>query len=154
MVAVGNDGQFASLCTAINCDDLSSDPRFSSNADRVLNRQSLITLIAAELAKKSAAFWLAALEGNGVPVGPVNSIGEAFNDPHVIERQTVTQLERADLGDIPSVLSPVRFQNYAREESRAPPALGDSTEAVLGELGLSKLEIEKLIFDGIVEKSK
>ena len=154
VVAVGNDGQFASLCTAINCDDLSSDPRFSSNADRVLNRQSLITLIAAELAKKSAAFWLAALEDNGVPVGPVNSVGEAFNDPHVIERQTVVQLERADLGNIPSVVSPVRFQNYAREESRAPPALGDSTEAVLGELGLSKLEIEKLLSDGIVEKSK
>ena len=154
VVAVGNDGQFASLCAAINCDDLSSDPRFSSNADRVLNRQSLITLIAAELAKKSASFWLAALEDNGVPVGPVNSVGEAFNDPHVIERQTVVQLERADLGNIPSVVSPVRFQNYAREESRAPPALGDSTEAVLGELGLSKLEIEKLLSDGIVEKSK
>lgn len=154
VVAVGNDGQFASLCTAINCDDLSSDPRFTSNADRVLNRQSLIALIAAELAKQSAAFWLAALEDNGVPVGPVNSVGEAFNNPHVIERQTVIQLERAGLGNIPSVLSPVRFQNYAREESRAPPALGDSTEAVLGELGLSKLEIEKLISDGIVEKSK
>ena len=154
VVAVGNDGQFASLCAAINCDDLSSDPRFSSNADRVLNRQSLIDLIAAKLAKQSAVFWLSALEDNGVPVGPVNSIGEAFNDPHVIERQTVVQLERADLGKIPSVLSPVRFQNYAREESRAPPALGDSTEAVLGELGLSKLEIEKLLFDGIVEKSK
>jgi len=154
VVAVGNDGQFVSLCRAIKCDGLSSDPRFASNAERVLNRQSLIPLIAAELAKQSAAFWLAALEDNGVPVGPVNSVGEAFNDPHVIERKTVMQLERADLGNIPSVLSPVRFQNYAREESRAPPALGDSTEAVLGELGLSKLEIEKLLFDGIVEQSK
>ena len=142
------------MCAAINCDDLSSDFRFSSNADRVLNRQSLIPVIAAELAKQSAAFWLAALEDNGVPVGPVNSIGEAFNDPHVVERQTVMQLERADLGNIPSVLSPFKFQNYAREKGRAPPALGDSTEAVLGELGLSKLEIEQLLSDGIVEKSK
>ena len=153
VVAVGNDGQFASLCKVIHCEHLSSDPRFSSNSDRVLNRQTLVDLIAAELAKQPADFWLAALDDNGVPVGPVNTVGEAFTDPHVLERQTVMQLERADLGAVPSVLSPIRFRNHGREESKAPPALGDSTGAVLRELGFSEKEIENLSSAAVVEKS-
>ncbi len=150
VVAVGNDGQFVSLCKAINYEDLSSDPRFISNSERVRNRSALVSLIAAELLKQPASYWLEALEDCGVPVGPVNSIAEAFADPHVIDRQTVMQLERADLGAVPSVRSPVRFKNCTVDEGRAPPALGDSTEAVLREIGFSELEIEKLLLDGVV----
>jgi len=150
VVAVGNDGQFVLLCKAINYEDLSSDPRFISNSERVRNRPVLVSLIAAELLKHPALYWLEALEDCGIPVGPVNSIAEAFADPHVIDRQTVMQLERADLGAVPSVRSPVRFQNCTVDEGRAPPALGDSTEAVLREIGFSELEIEKLLLDGVV----
>jgi len=154
VVAVGNDGQFASLCKAISCEDLSSDPRFIKNSDRVVNRQVLVPLIAAELEKHPAEYWLFELEARGIPVGPVNSIGEAFSDPHVIERQTVLQLKRADLGKVPGVRSPVRFKNCAADEGRAPPALGDSTQAVLYEIGLSEQEIEDLLSDGVVAKPK
>jgi formyl-CoA transferase len=151
---VGNDAQFDSLCAAINCDHLSSDPLFISNSVRVLNRQTLIPLIAAQLAKQSAVFWLMKLEEHGIPVGPVNSIGEAFADPHVTERQTVSQLEHASLGRVATVRSPIRFQNCVVEDSRAAPALGDSTEAVLHEIGLSDVEIKDLLSNGVVEKSK
>ena len=154
VVAVGNDAQFDSLCAAINCDHLSSDPLFISNSVRVLNRQTLIPLIAAQLAKQSAVFWLMKLEEHGIPVGPVNSIGEAFADPHVTERQTVSQLEHASLGRVATVRSPIRFQNCVVEDSRAAPALGDSTEAVLHEIGLSDVEIKDLLSNGVVEKSK
>ncbi len=152
VVAVGNDTQFESLCGAISCDNLSSDSRFISNSVRVLNRETLIPLIAAELAKQPAVFWLMKLENRGIPVGPVNSIGEAFADPHVIERQTVSQLEHASLGTVATVRSPIRFQNCAVEEGKAAPALGGSTEAVLHEIGLSDGEIEDLLSSGVVEK--
>jgi crotonobetainyl-CoA:carnitine CoA-transferase CaiB-like acyl-CoA transferase len=154
VVAVGNEGQFAALCKAIQRKDLSSDPRFTTNSLRVQNRPSLVPLIAEELLKHTSSYWLSVLEEAGIPVGPVNSIGEAFTDPHVVERQTVMQLERADLGAVPSVRSPVRFRNYTANEGRAPPALGDSTQAVLFEIGLSESEIEILCVDGVVAKSK
>jgi crotonobetainyl-CoA:carnitine CoA-transferase CaiB-like acyl-CoA transferase len=145
VVAVGNDGQFVSLCNAIGCEHLGYDPRFVSNSLRVNNRDALVGLLAEELAKQPAAYWLQALEDRGIPAGPVNSIGEAFADPHVIERQTVMQLERDDIGEVPVVRSPIRFQNCEVDKGSAPPALGDSTEAVLRELGLSEVEIKKIV---------
>jgi crotonobetainyl-CoA:carnitine CoA-transferase CaiB-like acyl-CoA transferase len=153
VVAVGNDAQFVSLCRVIAREYLGSDPRFVRNSDRVLNRQVLVPLIAAELAKQPAAFWLSAFEDAGIPAGPVNSIGEAFNDPHVVERQTVTHMQRDDLGVVPSVRSPFRFQNFETQSVKTAPALGDSTEKVLREIGLSELEITTLLKDGVVEKA-
>jgi len=150
VVAVGNDRQFASFCKVISCEKLRSDPRFVSNSDRVQNRQILVSLIAARLSESKAAHWLSALEEFGVPSGPVNSIAEAFSDPHVVSRSTVTQLERADLGSVPNVRSPLRFRNYPVDQNRAPPALGDSTEAVLREIGLKDSEIKTLLEDGVV----
>lgn len=150
VVTVGNDRQFASLCKLLCCENLSSDSRYSTNSARVHNRQVLVPLIAAELAKNTQKYWLTQLEICGIPAGPVNSIREAFADPHVIDRQTVMQLERADLGTVPSVRSPVRLQNYKDNKSCAPPALGGSTVSVLHEIGLSDTEIEKLLSDGIV----
>jgi crotonobetainyl-CoA:carnitine CoA-transferase CaiB-like acyl-CoA transferase len=154
VVAVGNDAQFASLCDILSCEHLSSDSRFAVNSQRVKYRQDLIPMLAAELAKQSAAFWISALEDRGIPVGPVNSIAEILNDPHVVARETVLQLQRADLGDVPGVRSPFRFQNSELDDGRAPPILGDSTEAVLQEIGLSEREIEELVVDGIVATPK
>jgi len=152
VVAVGNDGQFVSLCKAIGRDDLSSDCRFVSNDVRVQNRGKLIPLLAEAMKKQPAAHWLLELEAHGVPVGPVNSIGAAFADPNVVERQIVMQLEREDLGPVPGVRSPVRFRNCTLDEGRAPPALGDSTLAVLAEAGLGEAEIKTLLDDGVVAK--
>ncbi len=152
VVAVGNDAQFVSLCRAMACEHLGTDSRFFSNSMRVANRQALVTLLAEELAKRPAAYWLRALNEVGIPVGPVNTIGEAFTDPHVIERKTVIQQVRDDLGAVPGVRSPIRFQNCVLDEGRAAPALGDSTEVVLREIGLSEAEIKTLLDDGVVTK--
>jgi len=150
VVAVGNDKQFVSLCRAISCEELGVDSRFSTNSARVTNRTALVPLIATQLAKQSSAFWLAELETAGIPVGPVNSIAEAFADPHVIDRQTVMQLERSDLGAVPSVRSPIRFQNQKVDDGCAPPALGSSTEKVLREIGLGEFEIAQLLSDKVI----
>ena len=154
VVAVGNDGQFLSLCKVIGREDLYADARFVTNSARVKNRTTLVPVIAAELSKLPSKRWLSELETAGIPVGPVNSIAEAFADPHVIDRQTVMQLERNDLGAVPSVRSPLRFQNHAAKVGCAPPALGDSTEDILREVGFEETQIEKLLFDGVITKSK
>ena len=152
VVAVGNDDQFASLCRVIACEELLVDPRFTINSARVLNRESLVPIIATALAEHSSQHWLQILEENGIPVAPVNSIAEVFTDSHVAARSTVMQLERADLGAVPSVRSPLRFKNQSLDQGRAPPALGDSTLAVLSEIGLSDMEIETLLADGVAAK--
>ena len=152
VVAVGNDAQFVSLCHVIGCEQLATDPRFVLNSDRVANRKALVPLVASELAKQAALVWLRVLDDAGIPVGPVNTIGEAFADPHVVERQTVMHLHRDDLGQVPGVRSPIRFGSQVADGGRAAPALGDSTEAVLREIGVSETEIEAMLTDGVVAK--
>jgi crotonobetainyl-CoA:carnitine CoA-transferase CaiB-like acyl-CoA transferase len=150
VVAVGNDRQFAALCEVIRRADLAADPRFARNSDRVTNRDILVPMIAAELAARPAAQWLSSLEDSGVPSGPVNTVAEAFSNPHVAARQTVMQLQRDDLGNVPGVRSPVRLKNCDAGQHRAPPRLGDSTVAVLRELGLTEAEIDELLAAGVV----
>jgi len=152
VVAVGNDRQFAKLCAVIGCGHLADDVRYATNAERVKNRHELVALIAQPLRQNTADHWLGLLEQQGVPVGPVNSVGEAFSDPHVVARSTVVQLQRDDLGQVPGVRSPLRFQNCSVDAERAPPALGDSTAAVLREIGISDTDMEALVEAGVVGK--
>lgn len=84
-----------------------------------------------------------------MPAGPVNTIGQAFADRQVLDRGVVEHLDRADLGLVPTVRSPLRFQNSDVRSDRAPPALGDSTYSVLTEIGRSRAEISALIADGV-----
>ena len=150
VIAVGNDGQFASFCKAIGREDLGSDSRFITNSMRVENRGVLVDSIATELAGRSASHWIAELERHAVPVAPVNTIAEAFNDPHVIATSPVLQLKRRDLGSVPGVRSPLRFKNQSTETDRAPPVLGGSTRAVLEEFGFNDSEIAGLISAGVI----
>ncbi len=149
VLAVGNDGQFVSLCGAIGHDELALDSRFANNAARVQNRTELVPLIAAVLQHHPAVYWLNLFDEHGIPVAPVNTIAQAFADPHVLERQTVVSLERAGLGTVPSVRSPMNLRNHVPDGRRAPPALGDSTGTVLREIGLGEEEIKTLLEAGV-----
>ena len=152
VLAVGNDGQFVSLCHAIGQEALALDSRFASNDARVQNRSVLVPLLADVLKQKPATHWLSVFADLGIPAAPVNTLAEAFADPHVVERQTVRQLERAGMQAIPTVRSPIRLHNCQPEGGRAPPALGDSTVAVLHEIGLAEEEIKALLNEGVAAK--
>ncbi|CCH33958.1 L-carnitine dehydratase/bile acid-inducible protein F [Saccharothrix espanaensis DSM 44229] len=75
VLAVGNDRQFARLCTAL---DLPPDNRFTTNAQRVAHVDALFDLLAARLRARPAAEWFAVLTPLGVPCGPVNDLAGAF----------------------------------------------------------------------------
>jgi len=111
----------------------------------------LVPILSAALVEKSSEHWLGALK---VPTGPVNSIAEAFADPQVQARNNVLETERADLGKIPGVRSPIRYKNNPLASHRAPPALGDSTTSILKELGLAESNIESLLADGVVKQQE
>ena len=147
VVAVGNDTQFVSFCQSIGLPELARDPRYCSNSGRVENRDSLVPKISRALAKHSSQYWLKELE---VPAAPVNSIDEAFANPQVIARGNLLETEREDIGKVPGVRSPIRFQNDQPDQHLAPPALGGSTITILHELGIESEEIEQLLAAGVV----
>jgi crotonobetainyl-CoA:carnitine CoA-transferase CaiB-like acyl-CoA transferase len=130
VVAVGNDGQFARLCRVLGLPEAAADPRFATNADRVVNREALVTLLEEALAARPAGDWVAALADAGVPCGLVNDVGEAFA---LAERLGLDPV--ADAGGIPQVANPIRLSVSPASYRLAPPALGEHTAEVLAWLG-------------------
>ena len=86
ILAVGNDGQFQRFCKVIDRADLAANPDYTTNQLRVENRVALTAEIEGALASWSSADLLAALEAATVPAGPINSIGQTFDDPQIIAR--------------------------------------------------------------------
>ncbi|MEM8540943.1 MAG: CaiB/BaiF CoA-transferase family protein [Pseudomonadota bacterium] len=87
ILAVGNDRQFQSLCAVIDQKAMADDPRFASNQSRVENRDVLTQLLEAALADYLSAELLLALEAANVPAGPINSVGQALEDPQIEHRE-------------------------------------------------------------------
>lgn len=128
MLAVGNDAQFARLCEVLALPQLATDPRYSSNAQRVGHRAQLVPLLADAFALQARDAVLAKLEAQGVPAGPINSVAEVFDDPQVRHRGL-----RLDLDGIPGVRTPIKFSDAALVLDRRSPALGEHTDAVITE---------------------
>ncbi|WP_273500256.1 CaiB/BaiF CoA transferase family protein [Paracoccus sphaerophysae] len=119
IVACGNDRQFAGLCRALALGPLATDPAYATNPARVTNRAVLCPLIAAATSARSRADIIAALEREGVPVGPINSVADALAEPQVIARG----LQIAPEG-IPGLRTPIAFSRSALVLDRAAPMLG------------------------------
>jgi crotonobetainyl-CoA:carnitine CoA-transferase CaiB-like acyl-CoA transferase len=123
ILAVGNDGQFARLCEVLNMAGLAADPRFASNQLRVANRGDLTPMLAAALAQWGQADLLAALEAATVPAGPINTIGQAFDDPQIQHRQ----MQIAPEG-VPGVRGPWVFSDAELALEKSAPILPGSTD--------------------------
>ncbi|GAA0783970.1 CoA transferase [Roseibium denhamense] len=139
IIAVGNDGQFARLCAVLGLPELAKEPRYATNAARVAARSDLVPLLVAETQTRRRDDLLAALEAEGVPAGPINSVSDVFDDPQIQHRSMKVTLpaDAVEGGTVSSVRTPIKFQNSGLKLDRAAPALGQHTDEILKELGLS-----------------
>jgi formyl-CoA transferase len=144
IIAVGNDRQFARLAAICGAPEWASDPRFASNAARVANRTEIVAAVANVIATRSASEWLEALEAAGIPAGPINRITQALHDVQAQHRGVVRGIAGMQL-----VGSPVRVDGARADADLPPPALGEHTDAVLGEAGIDEQEIARLRAAGI-----
>ena len=134
ILAIGNDAQFARFCALAGREELAADERFRSNSARVRHREQLVPQVAEIMRGKSSAGWLEALNGQGIPCGPINDIGQVFEDPQVRHRGLRLELEHPAIGSVASVANPIRLSRTPIEYRQAPPLLGAHTDAVLAEL--------------------
>jgi crotonobetainyl-CoA:carnitine CoA-transferase CaiB-like acyl-CoA transferase len=135
IVAVGNDGQFARFAAVLGRPDLALDERFRTNAARVGHRAELVPVLTELTLKTTRQALLSALEGQGVPAGPINTVADVFADPHVIARGMRIDLPSpgAKAGSIPSVRSPIVMNGESMAANRPSPRLGEHTDEVLSD---------------------
>ncbi len=140
---------FRNLVRVLGAPGLAEDVRFSGFEDRLENRDILIPILKDLFRKKTTADWLGLLRGK-VPCAPVNTVAEAFADPHVVENNMILDLPHPEFGAVRVVASPIKVGD-ASVEPRRGPSLGEHNEPILGDyLGLSTSEIEKLRNDGAI----
>ncbi|WP_327664972.1 MULTISPECIES: CaiB/BaiF CoA transferase family protein [unclassified Streptomyces] len=137
-LAVGNDRQFGALCAELGVPGLAEDPRFASNTARVAHREELLAELTERLRERGADEWFETLTAVGVPCGPINDLGEAFAfaerlglDPRVHIDDPNREAPAAQ------VANPIRLSAAPAAYVTAPPRLGEHTEQILAELGLS-----------------
>ncbi|MBT3142568.1 CoA transferase [Phaeobacter gallaeciensis] len=116
IIACGNDRQYGTLCDILNVSELVKDPRFLSNADRVVHRAELTDILT-----KACLLWmkedlLEALEKGAVPGGPINSVAEALSDPQIKYRDMQIAPE-----EVPGLRTPITFSRSELSLAKASP---------------------------------
>ncbi len=130
---------FRKVCALIGKPELADDQRFTSNADRVKNNNALVAILQAEIGKQTTAHWMAALEAEGIPAGPVLYHDEVFTDPQILARGMVAEVEHAKAGRQKTLGVPIKMSKTPGRLRRAAPTLGQHD----GELKKRKAKTEK-----------
>ncbi|MGU3398590.1 CaiB/BaiF CoA transferase family protein [Brucellaceae bacterium D45D] len=125
IIACGNDGQFAKLTSLLGIGELSRDKRFATNAARVANRTELTTLLEQQTRQWQRDDLLAALAGQGVPAGPINTVADVFADPQFMSRGMKIEPE-----GIAGLRTPIRFSDADLKLDRRSPKLDEHGEAI------------------------
>jgi formyl-CoA transferase len=150
LIACGNDKLWRSLCSVLDFDELSNDPRFATNAARVARFGETVKLVSDQIAKLPVLEWAKRLTAAGVPNSPIYNVAEALGHAQAIAREMIVPLPHPIDGIVNSIAMPVLFDGYSREPRSAPPLLGEHSVEILQELGIDDQEARALIDQGIV----
>lgn len=148
-IAVGNDSLWRKFCETIGL-NIADDPKFSTNAKRVENKEELIKILNEILSKKTGKEWLEILNKAGIPCGPIYKLNDIFSDPHVLSRGMVSEIEHPKAGKIKLTGVPIKFKNSPGKIRLHPPLLGENNFEILEEIGYKKEEIEKFREEGVI----
>jgi formyl-CoA transferase/CoA:oxalate CoA-transferase len=142
VVAVGNDGQFARLCAILGVE---ARPEWATNPGRVPRRDEVLAAFAPRIAEWRRDDLVDAMVAADVPGGPVHGVGEAAQAMLDVESDWITTLEGVKLP-----ASPIRVDGSRLPIRRPPPRLGEHSDEILSEIGLSQTDIAALRAEGVI----
>jgi crotonobetainyl-CoA:carnitine CoA-transferase CaiB-like acyl-CoA transferase len=129
VVAVGNDEQFATFCDALGVPALAADQRFTTNAARVTNRESLVQALERALSTSPAAEWIERLGARGIPCGMVNQVDQAFALANEVGLDPIASFAGTD-----TVANPLQLSGTPATYRFPPPGLGEHDDEVRAEV--------------------
>jgi crotonobetainyl-CoA:carnitine CoA-transferase CaiB-like acyl-CoA transferase len=144
-VAVIGDKTWAGLARAALRPEWLEDPRFKTPALREINKDDRLNLTQEALRERTTAEWLSRLEAQDVPCAPVLTRREAIRHPQVAVNGIVIGTEHPQAGRLRQARQPAQFSGTPLASPKGAPLLGQDTEAVLIEAGLTPEEVSALI---------
>lgn len=133
IIACGNDQQFQALCHAVQLPHLLDNPNYLRNQDRVQHRSSLVPLLAEHFLTEDAEYWVQRIHHAKVPVGMINNIEQALQEPQVQAREMLVSIAHPLNPDFKMIASPIKLSGTPIDYPKAPPLLGEHTAKVLSE---------------------
>jgi crotonobetainyl-CoA:carnitine CoA-transferase CaiB-like acyl-CoA transferase len=149
-VAIVSDQHFRKLCDVIGLGELSADPRFATNQARVAHRMLLAEALQSILCTDTTGNWMERLQGAGLPVGQVLTLGEVFSDPQVLHNRMLVEMQHPVAGAVTTQGSPIRLDRGPALSEVVAPSLGQHSRQVLEELGAGAEELEAAVSAGWV----
>ena len=143
-LSINYQPQYEVLTRVLGAPELLSDPRFSDLPARTQNAAALKDELAKRIATRSAAELERELQRGGCPAAMVRTTAEIAADPGVRERDTLVEVDGAGLAAPALVVGSGFHLGEDAPERRHLPALGEHTDAVLGELGYTEADIVRL----------
>jgi crotonobetainyl-CoA:carnitine CoA-transferase CaiB-like acyl-CoA transferase len=138
------------LFRTIGRPDLGTDPRFATNTDRVRNNDELDPIIADFMRSRTREETLDLFDEAGVTVGPVCDAADLMIHPYVRERECLVSFPDPEMGELPMHNVTPRLSGTPGSVRTPAPLLGEHNEEILGALGISAAEQEKLERDGVI----
>jgi crotonobetainyl-CoA:carnitine CoA-transferase CaiB-like acyl-CoA transferase len=150
MIGVANDNLWRKFCSVARLNAIVDDPKFRTNAERVKHRAETLQHVQSVIATNTVAYWNEALNEVGIPCSPINTLAQLLDHPHTKADKLIMQYDHPAAGRLNCVGHPVTFVGAERTPGLPPPTLGQHTDDVLKEMGLSDASIAELRRDEII----
>jgi crotonobetainyl-CoA:carnitine CoA-transferase CaiB-like acyl-CoA transferase len=149
-VGVVSDAEWLGLTKALEHPEWLEDARFKTPAGRVKYADARLEMTAEVLTTRTSTEWLARLDAEQVPCAPILRREDLFTDPQIAANHLIVESEHPSVGRMRQPRPAARFEKTPAELRSPAPLLGEHTEAVLAELGLSEGERTSLRERGVV----
>ncbi|WP_247383113.1 MULTISPECIES: CoA transferase [unclassified Bradyrhizobium] len=150
MIGVANDNLWRKFCGVAGLNAIVDDPKFRTNAERVKHRAETLQHVQSVITTNTVAYWNETLNEVGIPCSPINTLAQLLDHPHTKADKLIMQYDHPAAGRLNCVGHPVTFVGEERAPGLPPPTLGQHTDDVLKEMGLSDASIAELRRDEII----
>ena len=142
------DRHWRDFAALVGCPEWATDVRLSTVKARGENFELQYSRMAEALRERSTADWLAEMERLNIPAAPAVRMADVFADPHLSATQTFTQIEQPTIGKVTQIKPPVAFSATPSSIRRPAPRLGEHSDEILREAGLTESEIAEMKSSG------